>query len=317
MNAAAIGGLAVEACARTHTASPASESPQPIVDATFARSRQFATTPFGQIAFVERGNGPAALFLHGYPLNGFQWRGSIDRLRSVRRCIAPDLMGLGYSDVPATQAITPQTQVLMILALLDHLGVEACDIVANDSGGMIAQLLAMHASQRVRSLLLTNCDTEDDCPPPSFRPFVALAHAGGLADKTIAPALANKALARSARGIGGIGYANPLNPTDDMIETYFAPIVASEKRKAQYDALTIGLGSNALAGSAEKLRTVQAPVCIVWAADDTVFAKAGAEWLHRIFPRSRGVRLVEHAKLFFPEEQPDVIAREARTLWNV
>ena len=44
--------------------------------------------------------GQAALFLHGAPLNGFQWRGAIERLSAHRRCIAPDFMGLGYSEIP-------------------------------------------------------------------------------------------------------------------------------------------------------------------------------------------------------------------------
>jgi pimeloyl-ACP methyl ester carboxylesterase len=85
----------------------------------------------------------------------------------------------------------------------------------------------------------------------------------------------------------------------------------------QFDALTVGLGGNALAGSGERLRRYQGPVRIVWAADDAVFAKTSAQWLNETFPNSRGVRLVEHAKLFFPEEQPDVIGLEARALWRV
>ena len=97
---------------------------------------------------------------------------------------------------------------------------------------------------------------------------------------------------------------------------YFAPLVSSQKRKAQYDALTIGLGANALAGSAERLRRFEGPVRIVWGADDTVFAKSSAAWLDKTFPNSRGVRLVPNAKLFFPEEQPELIAAEAKQLWS-
>lgn len=39
--------------------------------AAFTALRRFADTPFGRIAHVEVGSGPAALFLHGLPLNGF------------------------------------------------------------------------------------------------------------------------------------------------------------------------------------------------------------------------------------------------------
>jgi hypothetical protein len=41
-----------------------------------------------------------------------------------------------------------------------------------------------------------------------------------------------------------------------------------------------------------------------------------AEWLDRTLPGSRGIRRVESANLFFPEEMPDLIAEEAATLWN-
>jgi hypothetical protein len=69
----------------------------------FHASRQFVPTRFGRIAYVERGSGPAALFLHGLPLNGFQWRGSLERLSAHRRCLVPDLIGLGYTEAPDQQ----------------------------------------------------------------------------------------------------------------------------------------------------------------------------------------------------------------------
>src|SRR5690348_8558999 len=84
-NTVAFGGLALEACARAVATSSPLDTRQPLADAAgFARARRFATTPFGDIAYVAEGTGPAALFLHGYPLNGFQWRGAIERLRDVR-----------------------------------------------------------------------------------------------------------------------------------------------------------------------------------------------------------------------------------------
>lgn len=58
-------------------------------------------------------------------------------------------------------------------------------------------------------------------------------------------------------------------------------------------------------------------VRIVWGMADTIFTPAGPELLHRTFPGSRGVRPIPGAKLFFPEELPDVIAEEARALWGV
>src|SRR5215469_14314865 len=61
---------------------------------TFHQTRRIAKLPMSRVAYIERGRGPAALFLHGFPLNGYQWRAALDRLSPHRRCIAPDFMGL-------------------------------------------------------------------------------------------------------------------------------------------------------------------------------------------------------------------------------
>src|SRR5918992_5416420 len=106
----------------------------------FHAARRFAKTSFGQIAYVERGSGDVALFLHGLPLNGFHWRGVIDHLAEHRRCIAPDLMGLGYSEVPESQDLSLNVQAAMVAEFLTALSIDTVDLLANDSGGGIAQL---------------------------------------------------------------------------------------------------------------------------------------------------------------------------------
>jgi haloalkane dehalogenase len=290
--------------------------PSTTIDAAaFRAMRQFATTSFGKIAYVERGHGKVVLFLHGYPLNGFQWRGAIERLSSHRRCIAPDYLGMGYTEAAADQSLAPENQMEMINALLDSLSVSSVDLVANDSGGAIAQLFLAKYPQRVRTLLLTNCDTAIDSPPPSLLPIIALAKAGLFADKSLARQLANKELARSPKGIGGLAYTYPSNPTDEAIEMYFGPLVSSEQRKRQVEAYAIALERNALADIEPALRRSRVPVRIVWEQADTIFSSSSPAWLDRAFGNSKGVRLVEGAKLFFPEEMPDLIAEEARKLW--
>jgi len=74
-----------------------------------------------RVAYVEHGKGPATLFVHAYFLNGYQWRGALERLHSHRRCLAPDVMSMGYTQTSSTQMISPETQVEMLAALLDSL----------------------------------------------------------------------------------------------------------------------------------------------------------------------------------------------------
>jgi pimeloyl-ACP methyl ester carboxylesterase len=276
--------------------------------------RRTADLPCGRIAYVERGQGEAALFLHGAPLNGFQWRGALDRLAPYRRCIAPDFMGLGYSQVPERQSVAPAAQVAMLADLLDALHVGQVDIVASDSGGAVAQLFLVRHPDRVRTLLLTNCDTEPNSPPPMIKPVLDMANAGTLADDT-AKWLTDKNLARAT--FGAAVYHDPAGLTDAHIEYYVAPMVSTPLRRKQYHDFHKALAPNPLAGIEAALRRSTMPVWMVWGASDKIFPVADAAYLDRVFPRSQGIRQVPEGKLFFQEEFPDVIAEEARRLWGV
>jgi haloalkane dehalogenase len=288
----------------------------PTLDAAwFRRSRRFLSLPMGRIAYVERGRGPAALFLHGFPLNGFQWRGALERLHQERRCIAPDLLSLGHTEARAGQPITPEAQVRMLTAFLDALRIDRVDLVANDSGGIVAQLFVARHPQRVRTLILTNCDVDENSPPALFVPAIDLAKQGAFADKFLLPQLNDKQVARSTKGLG-IAYTYPDRLTDDLIAIYLRPLVSSPLRKSQVDEYTVALGTNVLVPIRDNLRRWTGPARIVWGMKDILFDAKWADWLDRTLPGSRGVRRVEEARLFFPEEMPDVIAEEARNLWR-
>ncbi|RDZ27443.1 alpha/beta fold hydrolase [Lysobacter silvisoli] len=282
----------------------------------FAALRRYAPTSFGRIAYVERGRGPAALFLHGLPLNGFHWRASLELLAPHRRCIAPDFMGMGYTDSPEPQDLSPQAQTDMLAAFLDRLGIASADIVANDSGGAIAQLFAVQHPKRVRTLLLTNCDVHENCPPPQMLNSI---HAGiaGAYDPKMQKHLDDPAYARSEKGIIGATYMKPDQVTDAAIDYYFRPLVASAKRRSQLNRYLAALLANPLLAIEPKLRRLDTPTRMVWGTGDVLFPVVWAHWLDRTLPGSRGVRRVEGGKLFWPEERPDVIAEEARSLWGV
>ena len=283
--------------------------------AAFHAARQFIDLPCGRIAFVERGEGPVAMLFHGYPLNGFQWRSVIDRLSAHRRCVAADFIGLDYSEASPSQDVSPHAQAYMIVAFLDACAIPAIDIVASDSGGTIAQIFAAQNPRRVRSLLLANCDVSENSPPEAFLPTVEAARSGTLAKRFVARALADRAYARSEASLGAF-YTDPESLTDECIETYLRPLVSSEQRIAQFHAFTAAFLPNPLLAIEPALRQCQAPARMVWGTAAPAFGVEWAFWLDQALPNSRGVRLVEGANLFFPEERPDLIAEEAITLWS-
>jgi haloalkane dehalogenase len=278
-------------------------------------ARKFAELPFARVAYVEKGEGPAALFVHGFSLNGYQWRGALDRLHPHRRCIAPDLISMGWTETPAGQEISPATQATMLGQLLDKLQIDAVDLVANDSGSMMAQLFLAKYPTRVRTLLLTNGDVDENCPPPQFLPFLEKARAGTMVDEFFVPQVDDKERARSVDGMGPF-YTYPERLSDETIETYFRPLTDSKLKRAQFNQFSVTMATNHLVPIREDLRRWKGPARMVWALNDPLFPVKWAEWLDRTLPGSRGVRRVEGANLFFPEEMPDLIAEEAAKLWN-
>ena len=239
----------------------------------------------------------------------------LERLSSHRRCIAPDFMGLGYTEPPEQQDLSPQAQTDMLAAFLDKLSIPTVDLVANDSGGTIAQLFVVQHPERVRTMLLTNCDVHENSPPAQMKNSIERARAGNY-DQKMQDHLDDRAYARSPKGIGGSAYTNPANFTDEAIEYYFKPLVASPLRRTQLNRHLAAFEPNPLVAIEPALRRCAAPTRMVWGTADPLFPVVWAEWLDRTLPESRGVRLVEGGKLFWAEEMPDLLAEEARVLWG-
>src|SRR5271163_280919 len=243
--------------------------------AEFHQARKFADTPFGRIAYVDKGSGPAALFVHGFPLNGFAWRGTIDDLAGQRRCIALDLMGLGYSEIKADQDLGFDQQAAMIAAFLDRIGLPQVDLVGNDSGASVCQVFAARNPARIRSLTLSNCEVHDLWPNPMlkavFDQFADPSIAIGIKTMAEAPAVARQAFSSV--------YEDPEKIPDEAFKTYFAPLVSSDARCDNMRRF-LSLGNlKVLTSIAPQLREFKAPTLIVWGDADTTFDLKSPQWL--------------------------------------
>jgi pimeloyl-ACP methyl ester carboxylesterase len=288
--------------------------------ADFHHSRRFAEVGSGRIAYVEQGAGPATLFVHGVPLNGFHWRHVIDRVKHRRRCIAIDLMGLGYSEIGPSQDVSFTAQARMIAEVLDALGIETTDLVANDSGGAIAQIFAAHHPDRLTSLVLTNCDVHDNWPPPQVLPLMQHARAGTLAS-VFGPTLERPDLARAryARGESAPlfrSYADPSVLTDEVIRLYLAPLLSSPQRIDAFARYWLGFDNAQTTAIHDALKTLQVPTLIVWGLRDIFFEKKWAYWLKDTIPGARRVVEIEDARLFFPEDRPEQLAGAILQFWD-
>jgi pimeloyl-ACP methyl ester carboxylesterase len=271
---------------------------------------QVTTPTFGDIAYGEAGTGPAALFIHGVFLNADLWGHQVEALSDLRRCLAIDLLAHGESAVPPGH-LTIGVQAAMVVEFLDALGVGEVDLVGNDTGGAVAQMVAASHPGRVRSLTLTNSDVHDNFPPEAFLPIQELATQGLLVD-------ALQALAKDPEGIRavlGTSLERPGSVPDDTLLGFFSGFASTERAAAVQDYVA-GMEPSEMIAIVDELARFTKPTAIVWATDDVFFPVQWAEWLEKTIPGVvRSVR-VDGARLFFPLERPDDLTGELRQFWS-
>jgi pimeloyl-ACP methyl ester carboxylesterase len=298
-----VAALGAGAVSNVLSAPAANRDALTMTSESFHARRRFVDTEFGQIAYVEQGSGPVALFIHGVPLNGFHWRHVIAEMQDIRRCVALDLMGLGYSRISPNQDLSFVAQAKMIGQFIDAMGFDRVDLVANDSGGGIAQIFAANHPERLRSLTLTDCDTHDNWPPAIIRPSIDAARQGVLLDRYIA--LIDNETERYTRL--SRAYADPRVLTDAVYRVYIDPLRATPESRNNFHRYWIAFDNAQTLAIEPLLRRLEVPTLVVWTLEDIFFDITWAYWLQKTIPGVVRVVEVPGAKLFFPEDRPQAL----------
>ena len=111
-----------------------------------------------RLHYVEAGEGPLVVLLHGFPEFWYGWRLQIGRLAAAGfRVVAPDLRGYNLSSRPGeVAAYETGPLVADIVGLIHHLGAESAMLVGHDWGGTVAWDTAMSHPEVVERLAILN-----------------------------------------------------------------------------------------------------------------------------------------------------------------
>jgi len=108
------------------------------------------------MSYVDEGDGPTVLMVHGTPSWSFLYRHLVRGLRDRFRCVVPDLPGFGLSDKPPGDAYRPEDQARRLSAFIDALRLKDLTLVVHDFGGPIGLAHAIDRPANVRRLVLFN-----------------------------------------------------------------------------------------------------------------------------------------------------------------
>ncbi|XP_023744597.1 uncharacterized protein LOC111892780 [Lactuca sativa] len=104
---------------------------------------------------AEIGEGPAVLFVHGFPELWYTWRHQMLYISSKGyRAIAPDLRGFGDSEAPpSSTSYTAFHIVGDLVCLLDSLELDKVFLVGHDWGAIISWYLCLFRPDRIKALV--------------------------------------------------------------------------------------------------------------------------------------------------------------------
>lgn len=106
-----------------------------------------------ELSYVDSGDGPVVLFIHGMLGSQNHWAHLVDRMDDTQRVILPDLFGHGASAKPMGD-YSLSSHAATLRDLLDRLGIETVTLVGHSLGGGIAMQFFYLFPERVERLVL-------------------------------------------------------------------------------------------------------------------------------------------------------------------
>ncbi len=283
------------------------------------RYRSQVDTRSGPASCIDTGGpGRPALFVHGLATSSYLWRNVISQLDGQRRCVAIDLPLHGQTAAAASQDLSLPGLADFLAACCDALELADVDLVANDTGGAIAQVFAARYPERLGTLTLTNCETHDRVPPRALRPAYLLTRVDqatriGLLPR-LAPRLNRNAAARQR--FYRFGYQEPDCLPDDVARAWLEPLVANRDRARQYLRMFTSIRARDLLAVEPALRELNVPTLIVWGTGDRFFSPKWAYWLRDTIPGATEVVELDGARLLFPDERASELTTALRRHWD-
>jgi pimeloyl-ACP methyl ester carboxylesterase len=265
---------------------------------------QDLTLPAGTIRYRDSGSGTPIVFVHGLLVNGLLWRAVVPRLDDGARCLVPD-WPLGSHTMPMREDadLSPRGLARLIADFLEALDLRDAVVVANDTGGALAQVLVTERPERVGALVLTSCDAFENFPPKMFRPLVAAAAAPGGLLAALAP-MRVRAARRAPLAYGWLSHAQI---PDEVTDAWVGPPLEDAGVRRDLAKALRGLDPEVTLAAAERLRGFERPVLVAWGADDRFFPIEHGRRLAALFRDAR-FQEIAGSRTFVPEDQPERLA---------
>jgi haloalkane dehalogenase len=279
--------------------------PGAFTDDGFSGQKTIAALPSGLVAYLDVGQGPLLVLLHGCPFSAFEWQAVLPALSAHHRVVVPDLFGLGDTPVRLNDDFRLPRDAQMVRELVGHLGFAHASFIAHDHGGATLQVLMQLAPALIDRAVLTNAEAYDQWPSAPELPYLE-AIVNPVTSPLVFAALQFEA---AQREIFSIAVFNPKVLTPQVLRGWARPHTASASRwqrlRRFYRSQLNPEHRRATQEAVPAMRAFEQPVLLLWGARDENFGAAIAERLARDIAGVRGVHWLEASAHLPMQEEPE------------
>ncbi len=250
-----------------------------------------------RVHYVEAGEGPTLLLVHGALGDHRSWRRIIAPMATRYRVLVPDLPGFGRSEKPSRYPFTREAFAETLCDLLAGLRTPRAHIAGAGLGGTIALTLAADHPEWVDRLAALSCPV-GDAPRSLGARLATVPVLGGLWFKQLVGRATFHGYFK--REVYAPGFAYDRRAVDDLFDAFDPP----EARECAWRTLL--RAESDLSGLDVKIPKVRAPTALLWGDRDRIPVSHGMRLARRI----RGARLeiIAQAAGAPAEEQPEATA---------
>jgi pimeloyl-ACP methyl ester carboxylesterase len=269
-----------------------------------------ATTAGGvRLHYVEAGQGPPVVLLHGFPEYWYSWRRQIPALAEAGfRVVAPDLRGYGGSDRPRDwRDYRIEALAGDVAGLIEALGEPRAHVVGHDWGAVVAWATAMLHPDRVDRLAILNVPHPERMlralrtPRQLLRSWYVFFFQLPWVPETLMRLGGRRGLRRT------YGDARAGAFTDEDLERYAETLLAPGALRGPINYYRAALRRSPRASRA-LLRPVAAETLVIWGECDRFLGRELADPDPRWVPRARVVRFPD-ASHWVQHDEPDAVNR--------
>jgi haloalkane dehalogenase len=275
----------------------------------FPFESHFAVVNGARVHYIDEGQGPVFLGLHGNPTWSFLYRHIVSGLKDRFRCIALDYPGFGLSTAPGGYRYTVAEHSRVVEEFVTQLGLEGVTMMVQDWGGPIGLSVAVRHPERFRAFVIGNTfgwPVRGDKTFERFSKLMGSTFPGGLLVKRLD-------LFTNVLVPGGIKRRKLTWAEKDM---YKAPHPTARSRIPVHVMPREILAADELLTEVEHglPRLADCPALIVWGDRDQAFKEPQRARWERVFPNHKTV-ILNGAAHYIQEDAPDDIVAAIRSWW--